>query len=232
MQLEELQRQWLQLDEKLERVMMLDGELLRLAVTRPARGRLSRLGLFLALDIAFCLIVTLFAGSILGSHWKTWTLVGPAGVVMTAAILLLVHNIRQLARISEIDWSDTVVVIQSSLVQLRLARIYQFKWIILLSPLVGFCGLVIGWQWLLDRLPEPQVIFDKLDPSWAVCNLVFGVLFIPFGHGVANFLAQRFRGQGWWQRALADISGSNLKRASEELDRWAALDRNDHSSVI
>ncbi len=224
MQLEELQRQWQRLDEKVERTLKLDGELLRLAVMQPARRRVNRLAIWPALDIAFCLAVMLFTGSFLSNHGKTWSLVGPASVVMIAVILLLSDSIRQLIRVSEIDWGGTVVDIQSSLSRLHMAKIRQFKWLILLSPLVAFCGLIVGLQWLLDRLSEPHFILDKLNPWWVAGNYAFGVLFIPFGHAVVGFLAKRFECRGWWQRALGDISGSSMKQTREELERWASLD--------
>jgi hypothetical protein len=223
MQLEELQQQWQRLDEKLERTVKMNGELLRLAVMQPARRRVNRLAFWPALDTAFCVVVLLFAGSFLGKHWNTPSLVGPASVMMIAAILLLNASIRQLILVSELDWSGTVVDIQSSLSRLRMAKIRQFKWIILLSPLVGFCGLILGLQWLLDRLPEPHFILDKLNLWWVAGNYAFGVLFIPFGQAVVGFLAKRFRGRGWWQRALSDISGSSMKKTKEELERWASL---------
>jgi hypothetical protein len=207
MQLEELQQQWQRLDEKLERTVKMNGELLRLAVMQPARRRLNRLAFWPALDTAFCVGVLLFAGSFLGKHWNTWSLVGPASVMMIAAI----------------DWGGTVADIQSSLSRLRMAKIRQFKWIILLSPLVGFCGLILGLQWLLDRLPEPHFILDKLNLWWAAGNYAFGVLFILFGQAVVGFLAKRFRGRVWWQRALSDITGSSMKKTKEELERWASL---------
>lgn len=143
---------------------------------------------------------------------------------MTAAVMLLIDSIRHLNRVSEIDWGGAVVDIQSSLSRLHMAKIRQFKWVLLLSPLVGFCGLIVGLQWLLDRLPEPHFILDKLPPWWVAGNYAFGVLFIPFGHAVVRFLSKRFRSRAWWQRALADISGSSMKKTREELERWAGLD--------
>ncbi len=224
MQLEELQRQWQRLDEKLDQTLKLESELVRQTVVQPTRRRVNRLSVWPAIDIAFCLGILLLAGSFVGDHWNVWALVGPAAVVMVAAIMLLIDGICQLVRVSEVDWCGTVVDIQSSLTRLRIAKIFQFKWIILLSPLVGFCGLIVGLQWLLDRLPEPHFILDKLDPWWVAGNYVFGVLFIPCGYVVVRFLAKRFSGRGWWQRVLDDISGTSIKRARQELARWASLD--------
>ena len=223
MQLEVLQRQWQRLDEKLEQSLKINSEMLRLTVMQPARRRMNRGMVWPALDIAFSIMVLLLAGTFLGNHWRTWSLVGPASGVIIAAILLLIDSIRQLSLVSKIDWSGTVVEIQCSLSRLRMATIRQFKWIILLSPLVGFCGLIVGLQWLLDLLPEPHFIFDKLNPWWTAANFVFGVLFVPFGEAVIVFLARRFRSSGWWQRAQAGISGTSMRKTMEELEHWASL---------
>lgn len=230
MQLEELQKQWQRLDEKIERTLKVDRELLRLAVLQPARRRVNRGSIWPALDIAFCLAVMLFTGSFLGHHWKTWSLAGLASVVMIAALTLLIDGIRRLNSLSEIDWSGAAVDIQSSLSRLHIAKLRQVKWILLLSPLVGFCGLIVGLQWLLDRLPEPHFILDKLDPWWVAGNFVFGVLFIPFGHAVVRFFANRLSCHGWWQRLLIDISGSSMKKTRDELERWASLDDDERMS--
>ncbi len=223
MQLEELQQQWQRLDEKLERTLNMDSEILRLTVTRPARQRMNRSAIWPALDVAFCLAILLVTAPFLGRHWPNWSLVGPTVVVIMAAIALMIDSIRQLIRVSEINWSGSVVDIQSSLSRLHMAKIRQFKWVILLSPLVWICGLIVGLQWLMDWAPEPHFILDKLSPAYVAGNYAFGVLFIVFGHAIVRFLAARFGNRGWWQRALADISGSSMKKTTEELERWASL---------
>jgi fatty acid desaturase len=225
MQLEDLQRQWNSLDEKLDRTLKLDAELLRLAVVQPARRRLHRLAIWPAIDVAFCLVILLGTGAFLETHWRTWSLIGPATVLMIAAIVLLVESVRQIERISKIDWGGTVVEIQSSLSKLGIAKIRQFKWIMLLSPLIGFCAVIVGLQWLLDLLPQPHFILDKLNGRWVISNYVFGVLFIPVCLVVVRFLSNRFRGRSWWQRMLEDISGSSMQRTRDELSRWASLDK-------
>ncbi len=224
MQLEELQRQWQRLDEKLEQTLKLQSEVLRQTVMPPARSRIGRLAIWSVLDIAFCVLTLLLVGSFVGDHWQMGSLVAPAAVVMLAAVVLLIDSIRQRVWVAEIDWSATVVEIQSALSRLRIAKINQFKWIMLCAPLVCFCVLIVGLQWLLERLPEPHFILDKVNPWWVGANYAFGVLFIPFGHAVIGFLARRFRERGWWQRVLDDVSGTSVNKAKLELERWASLE--------
>lgn len=225
MDLEELRQQWQRLDEKFDQTLKLERELLRQTVLPTTQRRINRLVVWPVLDIAFCVGVLLIVGSFLVKHCDVWLLVVCATVVMVAATMLLTASIRQLVYIAEVDWNGTLASIQGSLSRLRISKITQFKWVILSSPLVGFCALIVGLQWLLDRLPVQHFILEKLSPSWVGANVAFGVFCIPFGYAVARFLAKRFHGRGWWQRALDDISGTSLKRAGKELERWTNLDK-------
>ncbi len=231
MQLEELQRQWQRLDQKLDRSLALQTELVRRVVMQPARRRVNRLAIWPAIDVAFCVGGLLLGATFLSDHWRDSRLAVPAGAVTIGVFALLVDSIRQLVRVAALDWGGPVAEIQSSLERLRIAMIRQFKWIILLSPLLGFCGLMIGLHWLFDRLTEGRVhILDKIDPWWIVGNYVFGVLFVPLGYFVAGFLAKRCHNHRWWQATLDGIAGNSLKAAVVDVERWASL-RQEASSL-
>jgi hypothetical protein len=223
MQLEELQRQWQSVEEKLDRTMAIEGELLRQTVLKTTRSRVNRLAIWPTLDIAFCLVIVVFSGAFLGDHWDVWALAAPACIVVVAAIVLLIDSTRRLVHVATINWSGTVVEIQASLSQFRAAKIRQFKWIILFSPLVGFSCLITSLQWMLDRLPQPQLILEKVDPLWVTANFIFGALFVPFGYLAIRFFATRFQTRGWFQRILDDISGSSVRKAEREVERWISL---------
>jgi hypothetical protein len=172
----------------------------------------------------FCIGVLLLGATFLRGHWRDLRLVVPASAVMFCAIALFADSIGQLARVAELDWCGPVAEIQSSLERLRVAKIRQFKWIILLSPLVGFCGLIVGLHWLLGSLSDNRVnILDKLDPWWIAGNYAFGILFVPIGYLVSRFLAERCHRHRWWQAVLDDISGRSLKAAARDVKRWASL---------
>jgi hypothetical protein len=224
MQLEELRQQWTQLDRKLDRSLALETELVRRVVMQPVRGRINRLAIWPVIDVIFCVGVLLVCGEFLGTHWRDWHLAVPAGVLMIGAIALMVDSIFQLQRVAELDWCKPVADIQCALESLRVSKIRQFKWIILFSPLVGFCGLMVGLNVLIDRLPKERVdLLDKLDSGWIVANYVFGALFVPLGYFVARVLAGRCHGHQWWKAVLDDISGRSLNAAVLEVKRWASL---------
>jgi hypothetical protein len=226
MTLEALQLQWQSLDQKIEQTLTLQRELTKQIIIQPARRRINRLAFWPAIDVAFCAVVLLVLGSFAYDHRQDWRIVLPSLIVAFGMILLLSDSIRQLFRIAELDWTGPVAVIQQSLDGLRVAKIRQFKWVILLSPLVGFCGLLVGLHGLFELLTEGQfLILDKLDAGWIVANYIFGVLFVPAGYILAGLLAKRCERLSWWRSVLDDIAGISLKRVRQDVEHWANLQK-------
>jgi hypothetical protein len=223
MDLDQLQARWHQLEEKLDRTLATNSALLRQIGLQGTRRRINRLAVWPVIDLVFGVGVFLFAGSFLGDHWAEPTLVLPALALMVASVLFVIDNIGQLESASRVAWDGPISNIQLAVSRLRLARIRQFKWIILLSPLVGFCGLIVGLQWLLDRLPEPHFILDEVNPWWVVGNIAFGVLFVPGGVMIARALRRRWQHSPFWKNVLDHISGRSLVTAQQELKRWVEM---------
>jgi hypothetical protein len=224
MQLEELQIHWQRLDQKLDRSLAVESELMRQLVVQPARRRVNRLAIWPAIDVVLSFVGLQLGAAFLRDYWGDWQLVAPACVVMIGLIALLADSIRQLVLVAQADWDGPVAAIQGSLEKLRLAKIRQFKWVILLAPLFGFCVLVVGVHWLLGWTSDDRArLLDQIDPWWIAINYAFGVLFVPMGYLLARALASRCKSRRWWQIWLDDISGKSLKAAARDIERWASL---------
>jgi len=225
MQLQELNEKWKRLDLKLDQTLAMGNELMRQVVMQPARRRINRLAIWPALDIVFTGSVLLLGGTFLGGHGQDWKLAAPTLVVMLSAAALLANSIRQLQLGAQLDWTAPVVNIQTALEQLQVMKVQQFKWIMLLSPLVGFCAFIVGLHWLFEWLTVDRVqILGHLHP-WIVANYAFGVLFVPLGYFLARILANRYHRYRWWQSVLDGISGTSLNAARQDVERWASLQR-------
>ena len=223
MQFEDLEKHWQQLDNKLDQILASNNELLRHRFSNTAQHRVNRLAKWPYLDILFCGVVLFMSGSVLAEHFHRTAVAFPAAVLMVAAVALIIDSVRQLNSIASVDWSKTVVEIQVAVGELRVSKLRQLKWILLLSPLVGFCGLIVCLQWLLDWLPVQHIIVDQLHLGWIIANYVFGILFLVFGVGILRFLSSRFKESVWLQKAFDGIAGSGLTKANEDLRRWAEL---------
>jgi hypothetical protein len=228
MELDELRRRWAELDRKLDRARAVEGELLRQAVVPPARRRVGRLAVGGGLDVAFGVAGLLAVGAFLARYGGDVRLALPALGLLAGFAALLAGAVRQLERVSRVDWSGPVAEIQAALAALRVARLRQFRWVILLAPLMGTCGMVVGLQALVGWASGGRArILDALDPRWVAANYAFGLLFVPLGGLAARVLARRYGGRAWWRSLLESLSGRSLEGAAREVDRWARVMRED-----
>lgn len=224
MELAELQAQWQRLDRKLDRSLALEAELVRQVVLQPVRRRVRRLAFWPLLDVAFSITGLVLGAAFLSRYGHEWRSAVPVVLVMLGFAALLIDSVRQMGRIAVLDWDGPVAEIQAALARLRAAKIRQFKWIMLLAPLAGFCGLLVALRWSIDLGTDGRVnVFDKLDSTWVATNYVFGVLFVPLGGLLARRLARRCERHPWWRSLLDDISGVSLRAAAREVERWANL---------
>lgn len=224
MQLNELEYLWKRLDEKVDKAIALESELLRRVVLEPAHRRINRMAIWPAVDVVIGLTGMIFCASSVGGYWLDSRVLIPAGLLFSCFFALLINSIFQLAKISELDWSGPVAGIQYALTQLRAAKVREFKWIMLLSPLWGFCGLIVFAQWLSVRVSgDPLKIISKFEPRWIAGNLLFGVIFALVGGVFIYFLSQAWGHRPWWQSMLDDISGKTLSTARKDVELWANL---------
>lgn len=224
MQLEEMQQRWQQLDQKLDHLAELGSTLAHQVIVQPARRRVTRLALWPSIDIGFSVCLLILGIQFLRGHGQRLELLGPACTAMLGALGLLISSMLQLQLLSTLDWTGPVANIQASLHRLRVARIRQFKWIILLAPLMGFSAFLVGVYWVIDTVSQGRAdILEKLPASWVIANYVFGVLFIPVGYYVARALARHCKNHRWWQAVLNDIAGHSLQAAVQDVRRWDGL---------
>lgn len=224
MQLDELQQHWQQLDQKLDRTLAMGTELMRQSIMQPARRRMNWQAFWPALDIVFCFCILLPTGNIIYQHGQNGRVLFPALVTMLSAIALLATSIQQLQLISELNWEGPVANIQTTLEKLKVAKIKQFKWIILLSPLAGFCGLVVLLHGVLAWLSQNRFsLMDQFNQNWLIANYIFSFAFILIGQLLASYLASKCQHHRWWQAVLDDISGKSLITATLDLKKWEAF---------
>src|SRR5262245_61454611 len=105
MELEELQNAWQGLDQKLDRAIALQAELVRQAVVKTARRSSNRLAFWPAVDICLSIGTFVFCVAFLNAHWGQWPVMLPAGILAAGAVALLADSVRQLEIVLPLDWT-------------------------------------------------------------------------------------------------------------------------------
>lgn len=220
MQLDELQQKWQLLDQKLDSSMQLQSELMLKVTVHAARRQMRWTLVRPAIDMVWSVIVVWFAGYFAYRNWPVVSLILPAGVLLVGALVTLIDYAFEMSLAGQIDWHGTVTEMQRLVERIRILRLRRLKWLLLLSPALGFCLLVVAVQWATG-----VNVIEQFDRRWVVTNLAFGLVCIPVGWLLIRAAARRWGGQGWWRRMGDDLSGRSLRSARQELERWSELQR-------
>jgi hypothetical protein len=215
MNFDELQAHWQLLDKKIDQLLSNQGALEQRLTLDRVHKRTNWMFVWMVLDLLFAFAVLLWAGSCAANVWPQFTAVLPSVVLMGGALCLLISSVRQLEILSRIEWDAPVASIQVGLARLSAFRVFQFKWIMLTAPLMGFIALLVGFRWC-----SGVDMFERFDRNWIFANLVFGGLAIPLGLMAARYFSSRHDLKAFWKRVSDDIAGHSLTSAREELARW------------
>ncbi len=212
MELDEFQTRWAGQDVKLEQLLRLT---LRQGPLRRVRSALQRLRTGLAIEVAINALAVFALGAFIADHLGAVRFLLPAVVLDVAAVALVATTARQWFLAGEVDYDGPVTVSQRQLERLRVLRIRETKWVLLLSPLLWTPLLIVALQALfgLDA-------YTALGTPYLCANLLFGVAFIPLMRWGARRWGPRLEESGWARRWAQALAGTSL---TEALGRLASI---------
>jgi hypothetical protein len=128
MELDELKRQWQELDRKLDRSLALNLHLLTETRTRRSKRRLLPVLLVQPLWMAFGLMLVIFFARFWVANLGSWPLVASGIFLHLLSVGLVVDAVVRTVLIARINYAAPVVTIQRYLALLRRWEIRSFKW--------------------------------------------------------------------------------------------------------
>jgi hypothetical protein len=213
MTLEEMQNRWRELDRRLD------------AATAPAIGDLRsarsvamKQRWALGIDIAIHIVVAIAIGIFMVKQASEVPLLLSAASLHVFVVGLLISSVRQLVRMSRIDWAGAVTSAQEQVEGTRLLRIRTTKWALTLAPLLWVPLLAVTAKVLVD-----MNIYAALPSRWLIANFVFGVAFLGIVIFTSKHWGDRFSGRTWFDRLMDDVAGRSLARTSKFLRELASF---------
>ncbi|HEV7609076.1 MAG TPA: hypothetical protein VGO61_17165 [Steroidobacteraceae bacterium] len=210
MELDELKRQWQELDRKLERSLSLNLRLLTESRARRTKRWLLPILLMQPLQFAIGLALTAYFARFWFAHLGTPSLFVSGMVVHAMCVALMIDAVMRVLIIVRINYAAPVVTIQRYLALLRRREIHSFKWTWMLTFLAAPAMLVVGAK-----------VVAGVD-LWAVAPAA--VIDTAIGGAIGAGLSYAF--DRWAQRGRGRVSalmdriyvGYSIARAQAALD--------------
>lgn len=212
MNLEQLRTEWSAQNEQLAGRVRLHADWLRKTQSGRCNAALGRLTRSVWVALSINLFIALLLGSFIAAHLREPRFLAPALVLQLFALGVIVSSIRQLAAISQLDFDASILSSQRKLETLRIHRIRETKWILLLAPLLWVPLLIVALNAFLGL--DAYVLFPG---AWLEANLLLGIAVIPLMHWASRRFATRFSSSSMMQNLMNDVAGRNLTEAQQYL---------------
>jgi len=226
MELDELKRTWERYDKRLDASVRLNSRMMRGLLLDKAETAMTRLSLLLGVELVVLLGAALWLGSFMWKHADETRFLIPAAMLDVGVIVLVIVSVHQIASISQLDYSASVVAIQTRLESLRVERIRVTKWTLLLAC---FAWTPLSIVFLKDVLDLD--VYTAFGGLWVGANILFGLLVLVVGAWIARRLAVSVKHASWLQQLSRDVAGHNLTAAMDFLGSLSQFEKEERGAA-
>jgi hypothetical protein len=172
MELDELKQTWSEHARKLDRILSLNLQGLKIAQLDKTRSALGRFKAFRLREMVVGILVLVLLGSYIADHISVPTLAIPAFIVFASFLVPVIANIRQLILLGRISYADPVTTIQGKLEEIKLHYLRSFRLPVLMLPLyMAYVVVAFNLFFGVDVLAHANAAF-----LWV--NLAVSLIFV------------------------------------------------------
>jgi hypothetical protein len=218
MELEELKKSWMQMDQKLEAQITLHKSLLREVKLQESRRRMLPLTIYRSFELLVFLMFIILLGQFIADHLATPQFYLSGAVLYIFAMGGLIGAIGQLYHISQINYAEPIVSIQKKLRKVETHRLHLVRLTVLSVPfymayvLVGF-----EWVWGID-------LYLYGNQAWWYAQLTFSALLIPLAIWVRSRISFRYMHLAWVRKILQSDGAKPLQESLASLEEIRAFE--------
>ena len=212
MNLEELKLNWAAHDQKLDTIIRLNLRLLNATKLNKTRSALQRLMAFLVLNLAVNFVVVVCLGSFIADHITAPRFVIPAFALDVFALLLMASSVRQLVLAGGVDYSGPVAGIQKKMERLRIHKIKETKWTLVVATLIWTPLQIVALKAFLGL-----DAYSLFGPAYLAWNVMVGIAVIALAIWVSKRYATRLERSSIVQGLMDTFAGYNLNAATQSL---------------
>lgn len=210
MELDEMKLAWQQMNAKLDALQAADDNLLVEVQKDRALRSMWRTSALIWFETASNGLVLVLLGIFIMDQ-RTWLFIVPALILYPAAIAMFASSVLQLRWLTQVDFGESVIVIQQKLERLYALRLRVAKVTVLLVCLlwVPLAIVLARGLWGGDLYAAGTI--------WLVANVVLGIVAIPVLWSLAHCLGKAFNQSRWGRFLLDDLAGHGLAQARRRM---------------
>lgn len=208
-ELDEFKQKWAELDRKLDVNIRLNRQLLNATKLNQTRSSLKRVAAYLGVELAMWVVIIGALGNFIYHHLSRPQFVVSAIALNLYSIGMVILLGRQIAAALQIDYGKSIATIQRQIEALRVLRIRNTQWAVLVGVVVWVAFLIVIFQALFG--------VDIYQPAWVWSNVAFGLALIPLCIWVSRKFGDRMDRSPFLQAIMRSLAGYNLNAAADFL---------------
>ena len=122
-------------------------------------------------------------------------------------------------------YAAPVLITQRQLGRVRAIRIFEWKWVLLLSPVLWAPFLVVAVEVPLNLLASAGGGVEVFSAGYVWANLVIGAVLTAMLCKLSGWVARRFEGSSFLRGFIDDLAGRRLTAARDFLQRLEGFER-------
>ena len=210
MELEELKNRWNEFDNKLEKSLQLNKQLLNKINLDKAKNKLRTLLIYKLLEMGVLVYVIYYLVNFTIKNIDSTQFSISALILIFFGVMGYISDIRQISVIIRLrtDKADDITSKQKNLTTLKLLIVNYVKWALLSIPFFPV------WIVLIPKIFLNFDIYSSSMNLWWWMNIGLGILFIPFVLWIFRQLSKKNINL-FWVKNLLDGSGWSLVTDAE-----------------
>ena len=225
MELNEMRSMWQAYDHKLEKTLKLNLHVLELVQTQKVRSKLTPLLWQRGIEIAFHSIAIVLLLAFLYNNFTLLPYAASAIVLIAFYMVAFVNCVKQINIINQMNYSDDIVTLQSSLLMLRTNFVNHSRLAVLCIPTFLAYPVVVS-KAIKDLNIRMFADFDIIAHSnghWWTAQLVASIVLIPACIWFYKQVTYKNIHKQWVKDFIQRSSGKRVTKAMEFINELQSL---------
>jgi hypothetical protein len=221
MTFEQMQEQWMAQEQRIDKLVRVNRELLRERTARPLRRSMARLSLFSALEAAFTSAGLLWTGSFLFANWAEPRFLLPGLALHLWLVAALGAGVYEIVLARSLDYAAPLAELQRRVAELRAFRVRSMRLALLTGQVVWWIPFGIVTLWGVFRVD----LYRLVPLEHLLLQIGVGLALIALLPWAAKVLLRSGAASGalaWTSRLLAGTDLAAAERALDDLARFEA----------